>query len=341
MVCIAENLPCVIWGGVGSGKSSALQQISRELEMKLYDLRLSDKEPTDLGGIPFPQEDEEGRKFVRWLVASDLIPFVRPGREDEDCILFMDEYDRCEKATENVSIQLSLDRCVNGHRLVPGCRIVCAGNGSSDNGTSVISDAAATRLVHFYVDTASEGALQSWTDWASRPESNVSPVARGFARFRQELFTGAQPKFTELQRATNRTSTWAFKAAETCDSIPWGEEVVEPIVFGLVGQIAGREILAYRRLFRECPPPEAIAADPAGVALPGEFGIYFALGQQLMAVASHNGTQEEPELTKQYARYVGRWPEEQQAHFFRTGSASLPSIVHTPEYRRWEKGFRI
>lgn len=338
MVCLALNRPAVIWGGVGVGKSSLIAQLCRELQHELFDVRLSDKEPSDLGGIPFPTE-QDGRRVVEWLAASNLLPFITPARADLKCIVFYDEIDRSEKQTENVALQLLLDRRVNGHELVPGARQLAAGNGTSDNGTSVLSDAAATRLVHFYVDTGSEKALDSWQGWATR--SNVSPVLRGFANFRQELFMGPPPKFMELQRATPRTFAWAGEIADYCDQLSWGSDVLEPLVFGAVGQVAGREFLGYRRLFNECPKPEVIAADPVTTSLPGEFGIFFALGQQLVAVASHNCTKEDPDLTKRFATYIGRWPEEQQAHFFRMSSEFLPTIIHTPEYRAWEKSFRI
>lgn len=338
MVALALNLPTVMWGGVGVGKSSLVAQLCKELEYELFDVRLSDKEPTDLGGIPFPIE-KDGHRSITWLAASNLIPFITPARPDVKGVLVFDEIDRSEKQTENAALQLILDRRINQHELCPSVRILAAGNGTSDNGTSVLSDAAATRMLHLYVDTSGEKALASWQGWAVR--SDVSAVMRGFASFRQELFLGATPKFTELQRATPRTFSWAGRIAEYCDTLSWGDGVLEPLIFGAVGQVAGREFLAYRKLFHECPKPEVIAADPIGTRLPSEFGIFFALGQQLLSVASHNLTKEEPELTRKFATYVGRWADEQQAHWFRTASEHLPTLINTPEYKAWEKSFRV
>ena len=48
----------VIWGGVGLGKSQLGQQITAQLGYELVDLRTSDKDPTDIGGLPCPNTDK-------------------------------------------------------------------------------------------------------------------------------------------------------------------------------------------------------------------------------------------------------------------------------------------
>lgn len=335
-VCIEMNIPVVLWGGPGIGKSSMYKQLAVELQRRLRDVRLSDKEPSDLGGIPFPVE-EDGHRQVLWL-PNGLLPFKSNTDEDEECLLFLDEIDRCDKPVQNVALQIFLDRCVNGHELVDGCRIVAAGNGSSDTGTTPLTEAAATRLIHLYVDVNGATALDSFQRWAQK--NGVAPELQGFSLFRQTAVVGETPKFVEQQKANLRTFTWASQLATACDSLDFGSEVIEPLVFGAVGCVSGREYLGYRRMFHSCPTPVAIAADPTGVALPVDFGLCFALGQQLTAVASVNGTSEDPELTKRFAQYVDRFPEEQKAHWFRTASEHLATLVHTPEYKAWEKTFR-
>lgn len=344
-VCVSLDVPLVIWGGVGVGKSSLVRQLAEELGIPLYDVRLSDKEPSDLAGIPAP--DHSTGRIV--YMVSDLIPFVgitlsdgTVVTDDYECLLFLDEYDRCDKATENVSLQLTLDRVVNGKRLPKKCRILAAGNGSSDNGTAVLSDAAATRLVHFYVDTQGSEALDSWERWADN--EGIGEDLKGFARWRQPMFTGSASEFLELQKPTPRTFVAASRLADACDTLPFGEDVIEPIIYGAVGQTAGREYLAFRKLFKACPTQSQIVADPVNATLPqGEhqFGLLFALGSHLLTANTRDGAEADKAVTKSYATYAGRWPEEQKAHFFKRASRVLTSIVHTPEYKRWEKEARL
>lgn len=344
-VCLELDIPAVLWGGVGVGKSSLIRQLAEELELPLFDVRLSDKEPSDLAGIPVPNLEAGSLTYL----VSGLIPFVGvvlpDGTVIDDsyqCILFLDEYDRCDKSTENVSLQLTLDRSVNGKRLPKGCRVICAGNGSSDNGTAILSDAAATRLVHFYVDTKSSEALDSWSNWADR--TGVDPVLKGFAKWRQAMFTGSASDFLELQKPTPRTFTAAARLAETCDQLPFGADVIEPLVYGAVGQVAGREYLAFRKLFQACPTVEEIVANPVIAKVPeGEhaFGLLFALGSHLIQANLKGEAEADKKVTAAYAAYVARWPEEQKAHFFKRTSPKLPSIVTTREYKAWEKEARL
>jgi hypothetical protein len=347
-VCIACKRPAVIWGGVGVGKSSLVSQLARELEIDLWDLRLSDKEPSDLGGIPVPVTETDGNRCIVYLT-NCLIPFIGTrmpdGRiidKDYEGILFIDEIDRADKSVENVALQLLLDRQVNGHRLPDGIAVIAAGNGMSDNGTSAMSDAAATRLVHLYVDTESAESLDSWQDWAQ--VRNIDPALRGFAKYRQSVFTGEPTAFLELQKPTPRTSTWAAELARACEGLPFGHRVIEPLVYGAVGQVAGREMIAFFKLYDECPTVDQIVANPRQTTVPtgtNAFGLIFALGQHLINTNTRDGAEDKPEHTAAFATYASRWPEEQTAHFFKSASRFLSSIVQTPEYRAWERTARL
>lgn len=47
------QLPGMMWGTPGIGKSSVVAQMGREQSRKIYDIRLALLDPTDLRGIPF------------------------------------------------------------------------------------------------------------------------------------------------------------------------------------------------------------------------------------------------------------------------------------------------
>jgi MoxR-like ATPase len=52
----------MIWGPPGIGKSSIVAQVCEKFDMKLIDLRISQLAPTDLRGLPVPDEGT-----ARWL----------------------------------------------------------------------------------------------------------------------------------------------------------------------------------------------------------------------------------------------------------------------------------
>jgi len=71
-----------IWGPPGISKSATAQQVATSENMAFIDVRLSQMDPTDLRGIPYPSEDEDG---VRWSA-----PLVLPKNLDVDKVVSID-----------------------------------------------------------------------------------------------------------------------------------------------------------------------------------------------------------------------------------------------------------
>lgn len=342
------NLVPVIWGPVGWTKSATIKSVADNLGLPLHDVRLSDKEPTDLGGIPYPTDKEingEVQKVLSYL-ANSLLPWADLYGDNYECVLFFDEVDRTSVDVLNVALQLLLDRGVNGRKLSSLCHIVCAGNGTTDTGTTELTSAAATRLSHFYVETSGPRALDHWVEWAHT--NAIDPALIGYARFRPEQFGGPKQTYIEQQKPNPRTFTWAAAALNLLDQLPFEPEVGDSIVFGLVGQAAGREYTAYRQQLSKCPTFEKVVADPDKAALPtaDHVGIPYALGEAFVnrlldPTAKDRGLSPEinPDHTKAVARYFHRIATEVPAHresvawFFRQAGKGIPSLAGLPEYK--------
>lgn len=78
-----------IWGPAGIGKSQIVAQIAEELNYKLFDIRLTTKDSTDLTGLPYL--NEETRRTIYY------IPEFFPTEQDikdagyDGAIIFLDE----------------------------------------------------------------------------------------------------------------------------------------------------------------------------------------------------------------------------------------------------------
>src|SRR5260221_2894464 len=101
VTCFVADIPPAIWGSVGIGKSSVIKQIASKLGYRLIDFRLSDKEPSDLGGIPYPQDG----KLVYLMQAR--IPFTKFIGE-EKIVFLMDEFDRARLDVQTAALQILL-----------------------------------------------------------------------------------------------------------------------------------------------------------------------------------------------------------------------------------------
>ena len=68
--------PLMIWGPPGIGKSTFIRDLCRENEIGFIDVRLAQREPVDIRGLPVPRDDKKG---IDWIVSSEW-----PRAEDED-----------------------------------------------------------------------------------------------------------------------------------------------------------------------------------------------------------------------------------------------------------------
>lgn len=376
------NIPIALWGAPGIGKSSKVYQIVAMLyvpllevplrcgqkqgdQYKMYDFRLSDKEKSDIGGIPYPvmpiievprpedlhdivgetpkQTKKRVMPYVEYLIAQGLLPFDT----DEYCILFLDEVDRTDDpAVRNAIQQVILDRRINGHILSPNCRIVLAGNGTSDIDTSQLSKAANGRMVHIYVENESEGALASWQDWGSteveHPEfgtiTNASEMLRAFAKSHHNTWingsSGEATKLADQAEPTNRTwiyADWFIRSQEFVDFKT--RDIIKPLVAGCVGLSAATELLVHADTYQAMPTIEAVVADPEHVDLPASIDAYYAATFALTNAATKDHLTSEAVGT-----YALRWPEEAASVLFRRLlEVTKGSAATTKPYLEWSR----
>lgn len=358
LVCLFADQPLAIWGGVGIGKSQAVAQIAKKLGWKLFDVRLSDKEPSDLGGIPYPvvtfwELDKDGKRTgktssvalerceidgkVEYLV-SGLLPFGA----DEMTILFFDEVDRTDIGVLNALLQVVLDRRINGHMLGPNVRILLAGNGETDKGTVGLTQAARSRAVHVYV----KFELETWQNWAL--EEGIPPHLIGWSKFApgefvvhaEEQFSG---DFAEIAMFTPRTAVMASYIYEQAKTLQAEgafrvEDIIPHLVQGCMTKAKSTMYLAYiERVWSKVATPEEIIADPENVPVPEDPSTLFAISGALSYIAAHD---EAPfKKTAAIATYGERWTPEVRSAFFRELLNKQPNVALTDGYQKWNKTY--
>jgi hypothetical protein len=339
MLAFAADVPTSIWGPPGVGKSAIVEQLAHDMRdeddkpYRLYDLRLSDKEPSDVGGIPYPMDDpnkENKMKKVLEFLVTDLLPFDTNVR----AIVLLDEFDRADLSVQNVALQIILDRKVNGHWLSPLARIVLAGNGATDVGTSPLSRAAANRICHLYIETGSKEALKGWLGWAEKNE--ISPILQGFAGYRQEVFGGIAAKgkvnIEELAYPTPRSFVYADKLVKMADKVNFPtEDILPAMVAGCVGKAAAAEFMGFRDIFNKLPTPDQILANPESVQLPTNPSVLYAFKRALATAAATN-----IKVAEAVAKYALRWDDEPAGDMFRLLKEKQPEIVNSDLYKAWQ-----
>lgn len=326
VLCIKANLPVAVWSKPGTGKSSIIAQIASRLKWSLYDVRLGDKETSDFA-IPMPDGDR-----IKYLM-TDLLPFEGQGDDDEKCIVLLDEYDRARMQVQNMSLQITLDRRVFGKNLKKNARIVLAGNQATDIGTNMLSEASATRMVHIYMETDSEAALEAWDAWADG--AGISPEMRAFAHYRKDVWNGpAGNEMIELGKVTKRTWENADRLYQISSTVKFKtDDILRAVIAGCVGTEGMNEFMGWVKIWKNAPTEEEILQGPMSCRLPDKVDITFALSLFLARRAK-----ETPNKAAAFMRYASRWAKEQQGFFFRHLAKACPECVTFPEFQKWENG---
>lgn len=345
--CIADH-PMSIVGRPGIGKSSIVYQVAEapKVPYAMYDFNLSDKDRGDVGGLPTVVDVEvttsaKGARQVKggagsvkrleFLIASGLLPFDT----DEKSFLFLDELDRAPVEVQNMAQRIILDRRINGHTLSPNCRIFAAMNGRSDVYTNDLSDALRNRMCFLEVETDSQGALDSWLNWADAHD--ISPMLQGFAKFTPDVWNAppspTSRKLPELALATPRSFAAADRLLKVAEQVNFKTtDIIDAVVAGCIGHTAAQSLIEFRRIFQSCPTIEQVEANPQGTEIPDRADIRWSFGLALVKASKDNRTRAAAVTT-----YITRFADEEAAHLFKRLTTIEPSIVTTSAYQSWNR----
>ncbi|MFH1834448.1 MAG: MoxR family ATPase [bacterium] len=263
-----EHTPIFIWGPPGVGKSSSVKAVATDRGIALIDVRMSQKDPTDLRGIQVPDNGT-----AKWLIPAFLPNVVRDGEEG---ILFLDEINAAPPLVQTAGYQLIFDRRIGEYVLPPGWTIIAAGNRAGDRAVvHRLSKALANRFAT-HIDygegyctaeaTASPGDLEDWRDWAV--VKGIRPEIISFMLFRPELLFKFQPEKDDQAFPTPRT--WEY--ASSWLNLP--RNMLSEVMCGCVGDGAGGEFMAYLDVYGRIPDIDRILA--GGTSMPNEKDLLFA-----------------------------------------------------------------
>ncbi|MFJ7996709.1 AAA family ATPase [Streptomyces sp. NPDC096310] len=277
-LAVAADLPVLLWGEPGIGKTAALTQLATSLNLPLTTVIASVHEPTDFSGLPIVGDDPAVRG-VPMAPPQWAVELVRAGRG----LLFLDELSTATPAVQAALLRVVLERRVGALQLPPDVRIVAAANPSASAADGwELSPPLANRFVHLYWVHDREVVVRGLGGVWPRAElprlvPERLPEAVAFARRAVCGFLEARPTLihrlpsTETRRGGAWPSPRSWEAAlallafGTAASV--SREVLALLVRGTVGDGPGLELLAHLDRM-DLPDPESLLADPASAELP-------------------------------------------------------------------------
>ncbi|SDK46347.1 AAA family ATPase [Nonomuraea jiangxiensis] len=277
-LAVAADLPVLLWGEPGIGKTAALTQLAAALGLPLTTVIASVHEPSDFSGLPVIGDDP-AVQGVPMAPPDWAVRLARTGRG----LLFLDELSTAPPAVQAALLRLVLERRVGALRLPPGVRIVAAANPRSSAADGwELSPPLANRFVHLQWrhdhDVVVRGLGGTWP-LASLPRLDADRLQEAvvFARRAVCGLLAARPALVhrlpndEARRGgpwpSPRSWEMALRLVAFATAANTSKDVLSMLVRGTVGDGPGLELLASMDRM-DLPDPEALLADPAAARLP-------------------------------------------------------------------------
>lgn len=277
-LAVAADLPVLLWGEPGIGKTAALTQLAESLDLPLTTVIASVHEPSDFSGLPIIGEDpaEHG---VPMAPPDWAVRLVRSGRG----LLFLDELSTAPPAVQAALLRLVLERRIGALQLPPGVRIVAAANPRSSAADGwELSPPLANRFVHLQWthdhEVVVRGLGGTWpraTLPRLEPEKFTEAVT--FARRAVCGLLAARPALVHQLPGSETRRGGAWPSPRSWDmtvrliafatAAGSSKDVLSLLVRGAVGDGPGFELLASMDRM-DLPDPEMLLADPVAAELP-------------------------------------------------------------------------
>ena len=272
LACLKHDVPTMLSGAPGIGKSELADQIASDLGWPMIDITLSTMDPTDFQGIG---TSHAGR--VVWDKPSWLYDLEQFG--DVPTILFLDEINAgTSQAMLAAALKLILKRVAGPHKLPKGCHILAAGNRQIDR-ASVTKLTAPMNNRFEHIDVVPD--LPAWQKWANR--NQIEPLLCAYLNW---MASRGMNAFHVMDDGNARAFPTGRSWVQAAKFVREPDAIRMPLIAGQVGQAQASEFDGFLRLHRSLVPLDQIIRDPSGSPVPNEPAMLYAVAAGLARKAT-------------------------------------------------------
>jgi hypothetical protein len=279
--CIKAQLVPMLAGSPAVGKSSIGQQIAKEYNLKVIDLRLGQCDPTDLLGFPAIDHSRDRARYVpmeTFPIEGEDLPNEN-GHQYDGWLLFLDEFNSADRGVQKAAYKLVLDRMVGQHNLHKQVAIMCAGNLETDGAiVEEMSTALQSRMVHLEL----KEDAKIWMDWAT--SNGIDHRITSYINFKPGNLYSFKPDHQDKTYASPRT--WEF-ASRLLSNMGSDHPLLKQTLAGTLSEGVAREFIAFTKIYKDLPSINDIQANPEKIKISDEPSILYALSGSI----SHNATE--------------------------------------------------
>lgn len=308
----ANHIPLLIEGEPGVGKSSIPEQAAAELGVGFIKFNVPTRALEDYG-VPAISEDKTALTFA---VARGIFPFAGDDTFPDEGLFVVDELSSANNPEQKLWACIIHDRDLHGHKIKDGWTFVATGNRTKDRaGANRLISMLSDRMTRYTMDPS----LDDWCNWAL--DHGVSPQVVAFNRFKPGLLSAFDPNVD----VSPTPRAWAERVSPFVD-VPLPDEFAT--YTGSVGEGAAAEFMAFLKMYRALPNPDAILMAPDTYEVFEEPSVLFAVSGAIAARA----TQGNFERVMTYAK---RMPAEFMVLVVRDSLKQCADVANTAAFVAW------
>ena len=303
-IALQAQIPVVVIGGPGVGKTSALNAMALNLDYPIETVIASLREPSDFAGLPVVSNGQVSLAAPSWA--------KRLSESNHPSILFLDEISTAPPATQAALLRVILDRVVGDMPLGEHVSIVAAMNPPEVSaGGWELSPPLANRFCHLQWSVQSDdwiaGMLQGFPQltfprlpdtWLSGlPESRAHVAA--FIQHKPHALYQCPKTDTEQGKPWPSPRSWYMVAVLqcACRSVGVEQDVSIPLIAGCIGEGMALEYVNWLSSL-DLPDPEMLLKNPDSFVVPERGDVAYTVLVSVAVAACQN-------LTK--ARNLAAW----------------------------------
>lgn len=322
-LAMSIDVTCLILGPPGCGKTSVIEQLSKEDNLEPIIISLSQTEPGDLLG--YAKVNEAINKFQ--YIVSELIPIETdplPEGKDGWC-LFLDDATNGLPAVQVACYRIIQERMVGNHKIHPKCRIVAAGNRDEDGCyTYTMPTAFRSKVMILQL----EADPNIWLDHAYQKGFDYRVVT--YITAYKDKLNGSSELSEDLSYPCSRT--WERVSKLIKDKNDISSAIMFNCISGLIGKSAATHFLAFVKYFDKIPTYQEILDEPTKTPVPkdGDVGLLWAtIGMILNSINISDDEEMDKELT-QVLIYLDRSSKEYLLSFLQLLKDRKESVIYRP-----------
>jgi hypothetical protein len=290
-VALHANVPVILWGAPGQGKTSVINFLAEKSGRHLETILASIREPQDFIGLPALVDNEMRFMPPEWA--------KRLASQDQGGILFADEVNTAPPSVQAALLRVCLEKVAGDFDLGKETRVVAAANPPeiAADGWD-LAPPLANRFCHLDwelpASVVAQGLAGIWPAYELPTASeddvadallNEKLLVAAFLTAQGHRVTDMPSSATDQGRAFPTPRSWetVTKVSGMVSALGLSQEIRYLLVNGCIGEPATSEYLAYREN-QDLPDPEDVIANPRMSLPPRPDQLYLLTGSVMRAL---------------------------------------------------------